>query len=83
MRDPLDTILSCYTHKFEDTGATWATHSDRLALEYAVYLEVMQHYREMLPNRVTHHLNTDSNDSIALFWKVFDISYCHPTPIYS
>ena len=52
MRDPLDTILSCYSHKFEDSGATWSIHADRLALEYAVYLEVMQHYREMLPNRV-------------------------------
>lgn len=52
MRDPLDTLCSCYTHKFDDSGVTWATQPDRLALEYAVYLEVMQHYRTVLPGRV-------------------------------
>jgi hypothetical protein len=95
MRDPMDTLLSCYrylsralcrihppikstraplhrlssalvrmpppafvllspvaatphlrcSHKFDDTGATFTTHIDRLTLEYAIYLEIMQHYR--------------------------------------
>jgi tetratricopeptide (TPR) repeat protein len=52
MRDPLDTMYSCYAHKFDDSGASWATDPERLALEYAMYLEVMQHYRDVLPGRV-------------------------------
>jgi hypothetical protein len=29
MRDPMDTLFSCYKHKFDDAGLEWALDFDR------------------------------------------------------
>ena len=52
VRDPMDTMLSCFTHKFDDHGLEWAVDEEELANQYAVYLEIMQHFRTVLPGRV-------------------------------
>ena len=52
MRDPMDTILSCYTHKFDDIGLTWSLNQEHLTQTYAIYLEIMHHFRSVLPNRI-------------------------------
>lgn len=52
MRDPMDTILSCYTHKFDDIGLTWSLNHEHLTQTYSIYLEIMHHFRTVLPNRI-------------------------------
>jgi tetratricopeptide (TPR) repeat protein len=52
IRDPMDTILSCYTHKFDDIGLTWSINQDHLTQAFAIYVEIMHHFRTVLPNRI-------------------------------
>ena len=49
MRDPMDTLFSCYTNKFDDDNAMWAHDMTSLVTEYVIYLEIMQHFRNELP----------------------------------
>jgi len=52
-RDPMDNLLSCYTHDFDDPKeAPWALDQESLAFEYLNYLEIMDHYRTVLPGRI-------------------------------
>jgi len=52
VRDPLDTLLSCYKHKFDDSGLEWSLDVHHLVTVYTQYLEIMHHYRTVLPDRV-------------------------------
>ena len=52
VRDPMDTIFSCYKNKFEDAGLQFASDFGHLAQEYAVYRRFMEHWAEVLPGRV-------------------------------
>jgi len=52
MRDPLDTILSCYKHKFDDAGLEWSLDPETLVFEYVNYIELMAHWRRVLPGRI-------------------------------
>lgn len=52
MRDPMDTVFSCYNHKFDDRGLDWALSIEGIALQYSLYLETMDHFRRVLPGRV-------------------------------
>lgn len=52
IRDPMDTILSCYTHKFDDIGLSWSLNIEHLTQTYAIYVEIMHHFHNVLPNRV-------------------------------
>lgn len=52
VRDPMDTILSCFRHKFDDTGLDWALDKERLSRQYINYLKNMHHFRKVLPDRV-------------------------------
>lgn len=52
IRDPLDTLFSCFRCKFDDAGLEWSLDTGDLALQYAKYLEIMQHFRTVLPGRV-------------------------------
>ena len=52
MRDPMDTLFSCYKHKFDDGGLEWALDAEQLALQYAQYLEIMHHFHTVLPGYV-------------------------------
>ena len=52
VRDPLDTVLSCYKHKFADQEVAWTLDPEALVHEYVMYLETMAHFREVLPGRV-------------------------------
>jgi hypothetical protein len=49
MRDPMDTLFSCYKNKFNDDSAMWAHNVTTLVAEYVIYLEIMQHFRNELP----------------------------------
>lgn len=52
VRDPMDTLFSCYRNKFDHAGLEWTTDFDDLALQYSLYLELIQHFRMVLPGRV-------------------------------
>lgn len=54
IRDPLDTLLSCYTHKFDDTGLEWTLNPTDLVQEYVNYLNIIDHFDKVLPNRILH-----------------------------
>lgn len=49
VRDPMDTLLSCYTHKFDDKGLEWAFDAEALVEQYSQYLAIMAHFRRVLP----------------------------------
>jgi len=50
-RDPLDTLLSCYTNKFTSPETIWTLDMETLIVEYTLYLEIIQHYRTILPRQ--------------------------------
>lgn len=52
VRDPMDTLLSCFTQKFDDKGLEWAFQPDTLVDMYLDYLVLMNHFRNELPGRV-------------------------------
>eukprot|EP01033_Poteriospumella_lacustris_P010063 gene10063-7190_t len=52
VRDPLDTLLSCYRLKFDDIGLHWTLQIPDLVLQFVMYLETMHHFRQVLPDRV-------------------------------
>lgn len=41
LRDPMDTLFSCYSHKFDGLGLEWFLDNEKLALTYVMYLEYM------------------------------------------
>ena len=52
MRDPMDTLFSCYKHKFDEEGLRWSLDFELLVDQYVAYLEIMAHFRKVLPGRV-------------------------------
>eukprot|EP01036_Dinobryon_divergens_P022684 gene22684-30966_t len=52
VRDPMDTLFSCYKNKFDDGGLEWTLDAKDLVLQYTLYLKTMAHFRRVLPNRV-------------------------------
>lgn len=52
LRDPMDTLFSCYRCKFDDSGLEWSLDMSDLVLQYTLYLKIMQHFRKVLPGRV-------------------------------
>lgn len=52
MRDPMDTLFSCYKIRFSSDRAVWSLDVDTLTKMYSIYLEIMQHFRDVLPGRV-------------------------------
>jgi hypothetical protein len=52
IRDPLDTLFSCYKHKFDEAGLRWSLDFDMLVDQYVAYLEILAHFRKVLPGRV-------------------------------
>lgn len=52
VRDPMDTLFSCFTQKFDDKGLEWAFQPETLVEMYIDYLTIMNHFRKELPDRV-------------------------------
>lgn len=52
VRDPMDTLLSCFTQKFDDKGLEWSFQPATLVEMYVDYLTIMNHFRNELPGRV-------------------------------
>jgi tetratricopeptide (TPR) repeat protein len=68
MRDPLDTILSCYKHRFGSDQLVFTLDWETLTTEYANYLQVIQHFREQL-DKIAWTQGGDSNN------RIIDVSY--------
>jgi hypothetical protein len=41
VRDPLDTLLSCFKNKFDDQGLEWSLDEKHLVLVFSIYLEIL------------------------------------------
>jgi hypothetical protein len=54
IRDPLDTLLSCYRNKFDDNGLEWTLDYKDMILQYVLYLEYIHIYDKLLPGRMIH-----------------------------
>ncbi len=52
LRDPLDTLFSCFRYKFNDQGLEWTLQEEALVAQYVLYLQYIQHFRTILPHRV-------------------------------
>jgi len=52
LRDPLDTLFSCFRYKFNDKGLEWTLQEESLVVQYVLYLQYLQHFRTILPGRV-------------------------------
>lgn len=48
VRDPMDTILSCFTHKFDDLGLEWAFDADALVKQFEQYLTIIAHFKKVI-----------------------------------
>ena len=51
-RDPLDLIFSCIRWNFDDNGLEFTLDNTDMFVEYLLYLEVMRHWRKVLPGRI-------------------------------
>lgn len=51
VRDPLDTLLSCYSKRFGTSELSWTMDIHNLVAEYASYLELMGHFRRVTPRK--------------------------------
>jgi hypothetical protein len=50
VRDPMDTLFSCYKTKFNRMDKhVYALDLKHLTLEYAIYLKIMHHFKTILP----------------------------------
>jgi len=52
VRDPMDTLFSCFKTRFDDSGLEWALDFSDLVLQYVLYLQILDHYRTLLPGRM-------------------------------
>jgi len=51
-RDPMDTLFSAFTQRFDDTGLAWANSLESLAEAYRIYRDLMAHWEKVLPGRI-------------------------------
>ena len=54
MREPMDTIFSAYKHEFPGGSLEYTSDKQALMEMYQAYREVITHWDEVLPGRVTH-----------------------------
>jgi hypothetical protein len=54
MREPMDTLFSAFKHEFPAGTLAYTSQMQALTEMYAAYRQVMQHWDEVLPGRVTH-----------------------------
>jgi len=70
VRDPMDTLFSCYRNRFADDSSVYTLEFESLVVEYRQYLETMAHWREVLPN-VSPVAGLDAADTS----RIVDIQY--------
>ena len=54
VREPMDTVFSAYKHEFPPGTLDYTSDFESLAELYAAYRDIMEHWDEVLPGRVTH-----------------------------
>ena len=60
VRDPLDTLSSCFRNRFMGGAADWSLHESTLAKEYAEYLQIIQHFDKVLPEKRIIHVSYEA-----------------------
>lgn len=51
-RNPLDIIFSCFKQRFQNSKLHWTHDLDTMFDGYKIYFDVMQHFRDLLPNTI-------------------------------
>jgi hypothetical protein len=54
MRDPMDTILSCYAMKPNERASLWHSQYENIVKQFVKYLEMMLYFRQLVPDRLTN-----------------------------
>lgn len=54
VREPMDTVFSAYKHEFPPGSLDYTSDFEGLVELYVAYREVMKHWEEVLPGRITH-----------------------------
>jgi len=49
VRDPLDILYSCYSTRFGSPSSSYTLYYKSLVHQYVQYLEIIQHFRDVLP----------------------------------
>lgn len=73
IRDPLDTLLSCFKNKFDDIGLEWTLDVKDLVLQYVLYLQYVHQYRRLLPKRVLEIRYVISDDISSILFDMICI----------
>ncbi len=60
VRDPMDTLWSCYKTRFADDSASYTIDVDLLAQEYGLYIDIMRHFREQMPRASVIDINYET-----------------------
>ena len=60
VRDPMDTLYSCYKTRFADDSAAYTIDPDLLAQEYGLYIDIMRHFREQMPRASVIDINYEA-----------------------
>lgn len=63
-RNPLDNLLSCYKQNFAD-AQYWSYDLKTLAQQYASYLDIMEHWRKVLPK--DRFIEVDYEETVSDF----------------
>jgi tetratricopeptide (TPR) repeat protein len=53
-REPMDTLYSAYKHEFPSGNLDYTTKFESLAELYGTYREMIEHWDNVLPGRITH-----------------------------
>ena len=64
MREPMDTIFSSFKHEFPSGGLEYTSDVQALSEMYTSYRDVMDHWDQVLPGRVTHIRYEDLVDDL-------------------
>ena len=56
VRDPMDTLFSCYKNKFDDKGLEWALDMKDLVLQYSVRNTLLKYLVRYILLHVTYTL---------------------------
>lgn len=59
MRDPMDCLFSVFKHEFQSEDFDFTTDFTSLAQSYIAYRDMIDHWEQVLPGRITHLVYED------------------------
>lgn len=80
VRDPMDTLIDCFRDRDKQMlSDSWADNLEDLAIYYTMYLEVMAHWRKLLPKNIVdvncEELRDDPEQALAPLLRVVGLEW--------